>query len=83
MLMWSMPIGRSRMTISSASCPTWRRSPAATAVVDDRLRPFRLGNTTVLATSVLPSRGGANPTMMLFLLAFRCMEQLTQRLRSR
>jgi choline dehydrogenase-like flavoprotein len=42
------------------------------------LRPFRLRNTTVLSTSVLPNGGGANPTMMLMLLAFRCIDRLTQ-----
>ncbi len=48
------------------------------AVVDSNLRPFRLRNTTVLSTSVLPNSGGANPTMMLMLLAFRCIDRLTQ-----
>lgn len=45
--------------------------------VDKDLRPFRLSNTTVLATSVLPASGGANPTMMLVLLALRAIERIT------
>jgi len=59
------PVGSTRMGDSPEN-----------SVVDADLRPYRLKNVTVLATSVLPRSGGANPTMMLFLLAYRCMDRL-------
>ncbi len=50
-------------------------------VVDPELRLFALPNVSVLATSVLPTGGGANPTMMLMLLGMRCAARLVQALR--
>jgi choline dehydrogenase-like flavoprotein len=44
-------------------------------VVDRDLNLFGMPNVQLLATSVLPTGGGANPTMMLFLLAMRCIDQ--------
>ena len=48
---------------------------AATGVVDRDLRLFALPQIQLLSTSVLPTGGGANPTMMLMLLAARCVDQ--------
>ncbi len=48
-------------------------------VVDSHLRVFALPNVSVCATSVLPTGGGANPTMMLMLLAIRCAVRLGRR----
>lgn len=45
--------------------------------VDKDLRVFGLPNLTLCSTSVLPSGGGANPTMMMLLLAMRCVDRLT------
>ena len=45
-------------------------------VVDVDLRVFGVTNLAVCATSVLPTGGGANPTMMLMLLAFRYVDSL-------
>lgn len=59
------PVGSTRMGRTAES-----------AVVDDDLRPFRLRNAMILSTSVLPASGGANPTMMLLLLAFRYLNRL-------
>eukprot|EP01037_Dinobryon_pediforme_P015544 gene15544-15691_t len=59
------PVGSTRMGLDPAN-----------AVVDADLRPFRLANTTVLATSVLPTSGGANPTMMLILLGLRAAKRI-------
>lgn len=47
----------------------------ASGVVDRDLRLFALPQVQLLATSVLPTGGGANPTMMLMLLAMRCVAQ--------
>jgi choline dehydrogenase-like flavoprotein len=44
-------------------------------VADKDLNMFGIPNVQLLATSVLPTGGGANPTMMLFLLAMRCIDQ--------
>jgi choline dehydrogenase-like flavoprotein len=38
------------------------------------LRVHTVPNLQLLATSVLPTGGGANPTMMLMLLAMRCVD---------
>lgn len=62
------PVGSTRMGTSPEN-----------SVVDSQLRPHRLKNVSVLATSVLPRSGGTNPTMMLFLLAYRCMERISPR----
>ncbi len=56
------------------------RSPAD-GVVDPDLRVFGLRNTRVASTSVLPTGGGANPTMMAIMLAFRCSDDLTREFR--
>ncbi|MCJ2187470.1 GMC oxidoreductase [Novosphingobium beihaiensis] len=45
-------------------------------VVDRDMRLFSLPNVRVLATSVLPTGGGANPTMTLLLLAMRCVDDM-------
>ncbi len=45
-------------------------------VVDTDLRLFGLQDVRVVSTSVLPSGGGANPTMMLLMLAFRCVADI-------
>jgi len=47
----------------------------AEGVVDKDLNLFGVSNVQLLATSVLPTGGGANPTMMLLLLAMRCVDQ--------
>lgn len=47
----------------------------ASGVVDRDLRLFALPQIQLLSTSVLPTGGGANPTMMLMLLALRCVDQ--------
>jgi choline dehydrogenase-like flavoprotein len=48
---------------------------AANGVVDKDLYLFGVPNIQLLATSVLPTGGGANPTMMLLLLGMRCVDQ--------
>lgn len=50
------------------------------AVVDGDLRLFRMPNVSVVATSVLPTGGGANPTMLLIMLGMRCTERLAAQL---
>lgn len=45
-------------------------------VVDRDMRLFSVPNVRVLSTSVLPTGGGANPTMTLLLLAMRCVEDM-------
>lgn len=47
-------------------------------VVDPNLKVFGVDNLHVLSTSVLPTGGGTNPTMMLLMLAVRCVEQLSK-----
>lgn len=44
-------------------------------VVDRNLRLFSMPNVQILATSVLPTGGGSNPTMMLMALAMRLVSQ--------
>ncbi len=44
-------------------------------VVDRDLKLFAFPRIQLLSTSVLPTGGGANPTMMLLLLALRCVDQ--------
>jgi choline dehydrogenase-like flavoprotein len=48
---------------------------AAEGVVDRDLMLFGAPQVQLLSTSVLPSGGGANPTMMTLLLALRCVDQ--------
>jgi choline dehydrogenase-like flavoprotein len=51
-----------------------------TGVVDANLKVFGLSNLFVVATSVLPTGGGGNPTMMAAMLAFRCVDHLVSEL---
>ena len=46
-------------------------------VVDKNLKLFALNNTRILSTSVFPTGSGGNPTMTLFMLALRCMDQIS------
>ncbi len=55
-------------------------SSAHDGVVDARLRVFGLANVRVVSTSVLPTGGGANPTMMLLMLGLRCVDDLATEL---
>ncbi len=57
------PTGSTRMAGSSEE-----------GAVDTDLRMFSVPNVQLLATSVLPTGGGANPTMMLLLLAARAVD---------
>jgi len=50
-------------------------SHAEDGVVDRDLNIFGFDNIQLLSTSVLRTGGGANPTMMLLLLALRCVDQ--------
>jgi len=63
------PCGSTRMANSSRD-----------GVVDPDLKLFGIPNVRLAATSVLPTAGGSNPTMMLFLLAFRCVDQVIREL---
>ena len=47
----------------------------ADGVVDRDLRLFAMPNVQLLSTSVLPTGGGANPTMMVLLLAMRLVDR--------
>ena len=49
---------------------------AVDGVVDSHLRVFQIRNLRVVATSVLPSGCGANPTMTLLMLGLRCVDDL-------
>jgi choline dehydrogenase-like flavoprotein len=51
---------------------------AGDGVVDADLRVFGLPNLRVLSTSVFPTGGGANPTMMLLMLGLRCVDQMVR-----
>lgn len=53
---------------------------ATTGVVDKNLQTFAISNLSVLSTSAFPTGGGANPTMMLLMAAFRLADRLTPRL---
>jgi choline dehydrogenase-like flavoprotein len=56
---------------------TTRMSTSANSgVVDEHLRVFGLANLRVVSTSVLPTGGGGNPTMMLLMLGLRCVDDL-------
>jgi choline dehydrogenase-like flavoprotein len=48
------------------------------AVVDQHLRTFAVPNLWVSSTSVFPSGGGANPTLMLTLFTMRLADQLSK-----
>jgi choline dehydrogenase-like flavoprotein len=49
---------------------------ASEAVVDENLRTFAIPNLNILATSIFPTGGGTNPTMMLPMAAFRLADRL-------
>lgn len=49
---------------------------ALDGVVDRNLQVFAMPGVYVVATSVLPTGGGANPTMTLLMLALRCVDRL-------
>jgi hypothetical protein len=49
---------------------------AREGVVDRDLRAFGLPNLTVVSTSVFPTGGGANPTMMLILASLRAADRI-------
>ncbi len=49
---------------------------AKDGVVDERLRVFGIPNLRIVATSVMPSGGGANPTMTLLMLGLRCVDEI-------
>jgi choline dehydrogenase-like flavoprotein len=51
----------------------------SSGVVDTDLRLFSSPRIQLLATSALPSGGGANPTMMLMCLGMRCVDQHIER----
>jgi choline dehydrogenase-like flavoprotein len=51
---------------------------ASDGVVDRDLQVFAMPGVHVVATSVLPTGGGANPTMMLMMLALRCADRLAK-----
>ena len=55
---------------------------AMDGVVDSHSRVFQIPNVRVVATSVMPTGGGANPTMTLLALALRCVDDLVQTRRS-
>lgn len=51
---------------------------ASTGVVDRDLRMFAFPQIQLISTSVLPTGGGANPTMMALMLGVRCVDQVLQ-----
>lgn len=51
---------------------------ASTGVVDRNLRMFAFPQIQLISTSVLPTGGGANPTMMAMMLGIRCVDQALQ-----
>jgi choline dehydrogenase-like flavoprotein len=48
------------------------------AVVDRDLRLFRVPNASVIATSIMPTGGGANPMMMVMMLALRYVDRILE-----
>ena len=52
---------------------------AASGVVDGDLKLFGLENVSVVSTSVLPTGGGANPTMMEMMLALRSVKSISKK----
>ncbi len=48
-----------------------------TGVVDTNLRVFGLSNVSAVSTAVLPTAGGANPTMSALMLALRCVDHVS------
>ena len=51
---------------------------AASGVVDRDLRMFACPQIQLISTSVLPTGGGANPTMMAIMLGVRCVNQIVK-----
>jgi choline dehydrogenase-like flavoprotein len=51
------------------------------AVVDANLRTFEIENLSIASTSVFPSGGGENPTLMLMLLTLKLADHLCTRVR--
>ncbi len=75
------PVGRATARPADKYHPTGSTRmgrDASCGVVDRDLRLFARPQVQLLATSVLPTGGGANPTLMAFLLALRCVEQHAQ-----
>jgi choline dehydrogenase-like flavoprotein len=52
------------------------------AVVDSNLLSFEIGNLWIASTSVFPSGGGENPTLMLMLFTLRLGDHLGRKLKS-
>jgi choline dehydrogenase-like flavoprotein len=52
------------------------------AVVDSNLRSFEVPNLWVSSTSVFPSGGGENPTLMLILFTMRLADHLSNRIKA-
>jgi len=52
---------------------------ASRGVVDKDLRLFAFPCIQLISTSVLPTGGGANPTMMALMLGLRCVDQMLNR----
>jgi len=48
-------------------------------VVDNNLQLFSLENTGIISTSVFPTGGGSNPTMTLFMLAYRYIDRIKKK----
>jgi choline dehydrogenase-like flavoprotein len=61
------------------TCSTRMAAKPDHGVVDSDLCLFPFPRIQLLATSVLPSGGGANPTMMLLCLGLRCVDQHIKR----
>lgn len=55
---------------------------ASDGVVDRDLRVFGIANATVAATSVFPTAGGSNPTMMLAMATLRAVDRISRELTS-
>ena len=62
--------------IHHPSGSTRMASNSLDGVVDKDLKLFSIKNTRILSTSVFPTGGGANPTMTLFMLALRLVDQI-------
>jgi choline dehydrogenase-like flavoprotein len=56
-------------------------SNSSDSVVNEHLQLHHVNNVNVVSTSVLPTGGGANPTMMLLLLAIRCVDHAVKSLK--
>ena len=47
------------------------------SAADNDIKFFALNNTRSLSTSVFPTGSGSNPNITLFMLALRCMDQIS------